>query len=364
MTPAPTELPVQNLEAPAFSAAKIRIEKSQRIAADLKPQDGRAPNQSRITEVRDIERRSAPGPAAAKSGLKEVVIDTREYQERVLKAKYKTDSGAEMSEELVMFFKLGRDGQPQFLTVDGQPLALNGDLYRTRLDSQLHKPEKNVKTTVLPRIDGRGAYTGIVSIREKNEVAEKAPRKPDGRGPSPLPAAGTERQSLQDLARDKEKFDVPAKAILDKIKAAGTMGRLGIEVSFAPQELVQLEQLFTETRGLLATNPILMEFTGVINQYRGKNKAFDILMGFGGAIVEDSTVSTPTVMTTDAGPKIRVPSPTFHLWKLQNDVQGAQFILTSYREKPLKRDAGNVAYGTSAGGFGRLVSSALEAYKM
>ncbi|OGK15963.1 hypothetical protein A2690_00725 [Candidatus Roizmanbacteria bacterium RIFCSPHIGHO2_01_FULL_39_12b] len=340
-------LPLQNLEAAPFGQAKIRVEKCRRIRHDLKPQDDTPYSHQRVEELRDIETRSQQGKGDKKSGLEELIIDSRGYQERRFRMIYRSDQGEEVSEELIMFFKLGEDGQPQWLTLDGQPLALNGDLYDSRLESGIHASGRENRVSMVPRVGGRGEYTGVVSITETRRSAEKQEPRAD------QAQANTGRQ---------DSITQTMQPVLDKIQNAGMKGRLGIEVQFTPEELVQVEQLLSSAHAKLVSSPELRQLENIIDQYRG-DTAFGISLGFGTAILEDSSVNAPTVVQTVAGPKIKVPPNTFRLHRLQNQVQSAQSLLKMYQGKPLDSKSGNNAYGTSAGSFGKLIQAALEVYK-
>jgi hypothetical protein len=120
---------------------------------------------------------SEQGEAGKKAGLTESVIDTRDYQPNRYKVVYTSPQGEEVTEELIMFVKLSPDGQPQFVTAEnGQALAFNADLYDSRLSSHKHAQGVDYGVTVLPKIDGRGAYTGVMSLIEgKAKPEQKQP---------------------------------------------------------------------------------------------------------------------------------------------------------------------------------------------
>jgi hypothetical protein len=159
------EIPPQELETHAFQQAKNRIEKSQRIRADIKPLDGKPRNNQRVEEIRNLEKRSEQVEQGKISGLQELVMDSRGYQEKRFNMPYKSPTGDIISEQLVMFVKPDENGQPEWLTDDsGKPLALNGDLYESRLTSRKHAQGNDYNSFTIPRVDGRGAYTGVVTL--------------------------------------------------------------------------------------------------------------------------------------------------------------------------------------------------------
>ncbi|MCL4353115.1 T3SS effector HopA1 family protein [Patescibacteria group bacterium] len=160
------ELPRQSLETQAFQQAKIRIEKSQRIRGDLQPPEGQAYNRQRVEEVRNIEMRSEQGEEGKRSGFEEILIDTRGYEPKRFRMTYENPQEASISEDLIMYVRMGQNGQPEWLTLQGQPLALNADLYEGRLASHKHAQGTDYKATVMPRVDGQGAYLGITTIIE------------------------------------------------------------------------------------------------------------------------------------------------------------------------------------------------------
>jgi len=159
------EIPQQELEAQAFQQARIRIEKCKRIKEDIRPGGGKPFSKERVEEIRGIEVRSEQGEEGKTSGLQEMVMDARGYQEQRFNISYKSPKGEVISEQLVSFVKLGANGQAEWLADEsGKALALNGDLYKSRLTSHKHGQGTNFDSFTIPRIDGRGAYTGIVTL--------------------------------------------------------------------------------------------------------------------------------------------------------------------------------------------------------
>ncbi len=164
-----TTLPPKQLEAVPFNQAMVRIERSERIANDLRPKNGEPYSRTRVQEVRDIEMKSRQGDAANETELEELVIDTRDYQEKRFAVTYISEYNKQINEELVMFVKIGKDGQPEWLMNNGKVMGLNANLYDARLTSRLHSEYNDHKATVIPRIGGNGAYTGVVSIIENQK---------------------------------------------------------------------------------------------------------------------------------------------------------------------------------------------------
>ena len=368
----PTEaLPPQNLEAAPFDQAKTRVEKCQRIGNDLKPKEDATPySRERVKELRDVEARSQQGEAGKTSGSEELIIDSRGYEERRFNMIYRSDTGEEITEELVMFFILAKDGHTQWLTLDGQPLALNGSLYDSRLESSLHASGRENRVSMIPRVGGRGEYTGVVSIIEArqsvesqggpqaDQTAQANTARQDSILAQPI-SPNDAREALTELAGrevERNEYDIAAQTIqpvLDKIQKSGQMGRLGIEVIFTPEELAQIDRLLSGAHSKLALSPELRQLGDIIDQYKG-DKAFGISLGFGTAILEDSSVNAPTVIQTNAGLNIKVPPDTYRLYRLKGKVGSAQSLL----QQP------NIARGTLAGNFGRLMQAALEVYKI
>lgn len=158
------EIPQQELESQAFQQAKIRIEKSKRIREDIRPSGGKPYSKQRVEEIRGIETGSEQGEQG-KKGFQEMVMDTRGYQEQRFNMSYKSPTGETLTEQLVFFVKLDANGQVEWLTdKDAKTLALNGDLYESRIISHKHAQGFNYDSFTIPRVDGRGAYTGIVTL--------------------------------------------------------------------------------------------------------------------------------------------------------------------------------------------------------
>lgn len=159
-----------------FDGTKIRVEKCKRIRDDLKstPAGERytIAAQQRQEEIRRVEMKSKQGEKAKKGGLEELIIDTRGYHEKRFTRVYISPTGEKISEELVMFVRIDKDGKFEWLTLEGKPLALNANLYDSRMTSQLHAEGLDYRVKVIPRINERGAYTGVVSIIEdkKNKL--------------------------------------------------------------------------------------------------------------------------------------------------------------------------------------------------
>jgi hypothetical protein len=151
--------------ADVYQGTVTRIEKSKRIKEDVKPSDGRPYNKERVEEIRDIEARSEQGDKSKESGLEELFVDARGYQVSRFKVNWKSPEGQNLEETLVMFLKQDKSGQPDFLKDNsGKILALNADLYESKITSHKHAQRYDSDTFTIPRIDGSGRYTGVVSL--------------------------------------------------------------------------------------------------------------------------------------------------------------------------------------------------------
>jgi hypothetical protein len=120
-----------------------------------------------VDELRDIERQSAQGDEAKRTGLEEMVLDTRGYKPLKFPIHYAAPDGKILTEEVVGFTKKGRNGEDEYLRgPDGKAVALNASLYITRLQSGKHAQGSEYDTKMLPRIDTTGKYTGIFTLVE------------------------------------------------------------------------------------------------------------------------------------------------------------------------------------------------------
>lgn len=163
MTEVSGEFPKQVLEDPAFRATKTRIDKSKEIAQRLRPQRG--PYDRDLTEeIRLLEMESAERV----SGREEILVDTRDYTPYRYKASYTSADGSQtVSEDLVYFGRRREDGQMEWLqTLDGRTVAINSELYDSRLTSgrRAQGMDYNVKT--VPRINENGEFVGVFTIIE------------------------------------------------------------------------------------------------------------------------------------------------------------------------------------------------------
>lgn len=333
------------IEDQAFSQARVRIEKSQRIKTDLRGEVNKPKSplyQQRVAEIRQIELNSEQGDAGRAKTTEELVIDTRGYEEQRMKLQYKSPKGDSIQEELVMFVKLGTNGQPEFLRDQlGRTLALNADLYDSRLFSQKHAQGIDYKRTVIPRVDGRGAYTGVVSIIEDKNTNPNPPI--------------VEKLQKEDLTKQIQ-------PILNRLKShqPNTLVRFGIEETLNPQEIANIQKVLTQAEAILNSKPVYQELMKLIDQFRGKDKAFDIALGFGTAVQEDKTLNYPQVINTSAGPVIKTPSEMYRLWTVRRKLKGVQTILTEYNKKPMDRNSGNLAYGTRVEPFTKDLENSLS----
>lgn len=154
----------QEVSSDDLQKTNTRIQKARRIAHDIKPADG---NQARIDELRDVERQSAQGDEAKRTGLEEMVLDTRGFKPLKFPIHYTDPDGKTLTEEVVGFTKQGKNGETDYLRFpDGKAVALNASLYITRLSSGKHPQGSEYDMKMLPRINTEGRYTGIVTLVE------------------------------------------------------------------------------------------------------------------------------------------------------------------------------------------------------
>lgn len=238
--PETRSIPVKEMsvEQQAFQQAKTRIEKSQRIKADLKDlktgQPKSANHLQRVQEIRDVEAKSEQGQAGSEKGAEELVIDNRGYQEQRIKVNYKSPDGKVVSEELVMFVKLGTSGQPEFLRDPiGKVWALNADLYDSRLTSNIHPKGLDYQRTVIPRIEGRGAYSGVVSLVEDDKPIQRSSNPDTDDSPQAKVARAFQQARQAESTQDYLTRISEASARGDKaaLQAAILEARVGDKVS-------------------------------------------------------------------------------------------------------------------------------------
>ena len=75
------EMQHKEVNAEAFKGTVTRVEKSKRIKDDIRPSDGRPYSRQRVDEIRDVEMRSEQGDKAKETGMEELFMDARGYQE-------------------------------------------------------------------------------------------------------------------------------------------------------------------------------------------------------------------------------------------------------------------------------------------
>ncbi len=211
----PSEMQHKVLENDAFRAARVRIEKSHRIKEDLKPSNGNPYDRERVQELRNIEMRSEQGQAGKESGLEELVLDTRGYQEHRLTQKYLSPDGkSEISEQLVFFVKMSDKGQPEWLRdSSGNVLALNGELYDSRLSSQKRAQGSDYDSKVILRVDGRGAYTGVVTLIEPKSTSQTQGEAKGQIAGEPSVAATPEKPAEQQTRTIDQLTQIPLEKI-------------------------------------------------------------------------------------------------------------------------------------------------------
>lgn len=185
------------LDAETFRQTQTRIEKSRRIREDL--QGDNPQKRERIEEIRNIEAQSKQGEEAKQTGFEEIVLDTKGYQEKRLAMMFTTPDGKQsISEELIAFVKTGENNQLEYLkTSDGRIPFLNADLYNSRITSHLHDEGMDYDVKAIPRVDGRGAYTGVVSIIESKDTGLKTPQAQQEQSKAPTQELDSQQQKAQ-----------------------------------------------------------------------------------------------------------------------------------------------------------------------
>lgn len=234
-----SELPQQKLEQASFNLARTRIQRSALIKHNL-THPNETLRRQQYAQLRSVEE-------MAHLEDKELKVDARGYQETRFSQTYTTSSGEKVTEVVVMFSKLGADGQVQWLMTNGQPAAFNADLYDTRIDSQAHTVRKDRNTKTVIKIDGSGNYNGIVTLYE--EPQQEARLKPNSTPSTTTDAlshitvpveAAHAHDALQVLAQGEN----PATLIPKGIDADKLRARLATAESVAQKNIpINKEQL-------------------------------------------------------------------------------------------------------------------------
>lgn len=352
MPPQTPEIPHRQLPSFEFNQVKTRVEKSTRIRQDLKPANNQPFNQQRLQEVRQVEKMTA----FDSPGLHETLLDTRGFQEQRYKINYKSPNGQVITEELIFFIRPGKNGEWEFLKDDsGKSIALNSNLYESRLTSTIHPQGVDYNTYTIPKIDGRGSYTGVVTLitpKSRNLTSTNIPQSlhPEAAQQAKIAEAKTKTEPIL----DKLKTNFPGRGV-------NGAGRLGIEVSLTNQELIILQETIKTLNQTIESSAEIQKTLALVKQLRG-TKSFDILHGFGRSVVEDNNTQSPKVETTTAGPVIKVSPETYQLWRKFSNLNSASTIVNwcLNQEKPLNSTSGNLAYGTLASTLARYIESGFK----
>ncbi|MBI3620453.1 hypothetical protein HY214_04930 [Candidatus Roizmanbacteria bacterium] len=362
-----TELPKQVLEASAFNQARVRIEKSRRIKNDLKPATGNF-NQRRLEEVRTVEMRSEQREEGKRSGFEETLIDTRGWEEKRFLLTYVGPNGQEIKEGLVMFTRLGKGGQIEWLTTEGQPLALNEDLYDGRLNSHRHAQGRDYRAAVMPKVDGRGAYTGVVSIIETqapikdSNTPQIVKTEPEvGQIAQQVVSGGLPvRSGLEAIARIKKS---PIDQIISKLLTKypgepGGIGRLGQEITLSQEELNLIQKLLVRSQETITRvvqqNPAYKEFERLHQELSRTDKGYQANKIFNNSVVEDPNVAIPTVNNTTGSKKIHLPAKLYKIYVAYQYLEETEKKIYDAQHRPA--DEKGEWYGRSANRLARTVS--------
>lgn len=316
----------REIDPETFGPLKIRVEKSQRIKEGIRPGGNKPFDQARVDEIRDLERNVNLRERRPDTIEQDMQLDSRGFQAQIYPVSYKTPDGQILKERVVMFVKPGENGEFEFMKdSQGRTMAINSDLFDSKLKSDIHAQGMDYDTFTIPRVDGRGAFSGIITLR----TDKKQP------GQTEL-AAGTPQQTSQPEATvaPKENPLDSIRPILDRLKTPGQSNtepiRLGKEVVLSGDEIAALQDLINQTSTQLAANPELRNLQQLIQQ-QSKETAFGIAKFFGNAVVEDNRVSSPQVVTEPGGPKIHVPAELFSLWQRSNNLSNANSSLEEYK---------------------------------
>ncbi len=78
---------------------------------------------------------------------------------------YVSPTGETVSEQLVSFVKADQKGEPQLYKNPDGFGHLNADLYDSKRVSGKHAMGLDYNMSKIPRVDGKGNFTGIVTIQ-------------------------------------------------------------------------------------------------------------------------------------------------------------------------------------------------------
>ncbi|GEM_PF-3982876 len=144
----------------------------------------------------------------------------------------------------------------------------------------------------------------------------------DAEGEKKASELSSETQQLQPLL-EKLRADYPG--------GPGNKDRLGREIILTDNEIAQMEKVLEGVEHELDKDPELQEVIQLFSQLKGSDAAFDAAKFFGMAVQESPEISTATVVTTEAGPRIQLPPELYRLWKARSGAQMARNYINEYK---------------------------------
>lgn len=326
-----------------FRRARIRIEKSKRIKDDISPADRKQQNRDRVQEIRGIEMMSSQ---SAKEGeMLEEMFDARGFRALRTTLEHTSPDGQQViSEDLVFFVKPSENGQLEYLVdQSGKRIGCNSDLIDSRLTSQKHASGRDYNVFTIPKIDGRGAYTGVISLQVDKDFNNS---KDDTRL--------QKQETLASSGKNETSEPIQIQPIIDKLNAnRKQITRLGIEVTLTDQEIAQINGFLDSSISLKKNDPQVSELSRMVDENRD-DKAFGIGLFFNDAVRGDPNVTKPTITRAKEGIRIYVPPELFTKWKALNDLESARNLLEQYQSQPLEAGK-NTAYGTLASNLADMI---------
>lgn len=169
---------IRQLEQKEFEAQKLRMEKYNRIAADLTRDERHPHRKQRMEEIKKIEARIIKsGRGQESEGRRELLVDARGYRETRRTVCYLSPTGERIERSVVMFYK-NEGSKVTWLTVGGRVVSLHTSLYDQRIDSALYGAARDRRVSFMPTVDERGIYAGIVTIIEDIRVKRSVRSEP------------------------------------------------------------------------------------------------------------------------------------------------------------------------------------------
>ena len=162
------------VNAQTLERIKHRIDRAKRIRYDVLSN-----NKNRVKDLRDLEIAHA-GDA--------LDVDARGFEPRRYEITYRTPSGEIFKEPVVVFARTAQNGQLDLLkNSQGRPVAINLYLFDSRLVSRIHQQEIGYDIYTIPRLDEKGVYSGIVTLRVNKDQLNETAQTPTSQ-PSPAQA--------------------------------------------------------------------------------------------------------------------------------------------------------------------------------